>query len=40
MILTDYFVRGLEVHSHTGDFGTMIDINGVDELQHRFTIYN
>ena len=36
MNLTDYFIRGLEVHPHMGDFGTVTDIDGVDELQHQF----
>ena len=35
MNLTDYFIRGLEVHPHMGDFGTVTDIDGVDELQHQ-----
>ena len=34
MSLTDYFVRGLKVHPHIEDVGTVIDIGGVDELQH------
>ncbi|RVW74431.1 Transposon Ty3-G Gag-Pol polyprotein [Vitis vinifera] len=29
----NYFVRGSEVHPHMGDFGTVTDIDGVDELQ-------
>ena len=36
MSLADYFVKGLEVHPHMGDFGAVIDIEGVDELQHQF----
>ena len=36
MSLADDFIRGLEVHSHIGDFSTVIDIDGVDELQHQF----
>ena len=36
MSLADYFVRGSEVHPHMGDFGTMTDIDGVNELYHRF----
>ena len=36
MSLVDDFIRGLEVHSHMGDFSTVIDIDGVDELQHQF----
>ncbi|RVW84660.1 Retrovirus-related Pol polyprotein from transposon opus [Vitis vinifera] len=36
MSLADDFIRGLEVHSHMGDFSTVIDIDGVDELQHQF----
>ena len=30
--LADYFIRGSEVHPYMGDFGTMTDIEGVDEL--------
>ena len=36
MSLADYFVRGLEVHPYMRDFGTVIDINRVDKLQHQF----
>ena len=36
MSLADYFVRGSEVHPHMGDFGTVTDIDGVDELQRQF----
>ncbi|KAL6334574.1 hypothetical protein AAG906_018913 [Vitis piasezkii] len=32
----DYFIRGSKVHPHIGDFGVVIDIDGVDELQHPF----
>ncbi|WKA04749.1 hypothetical protein VitviT2T_022757 [Vitis vinifera] len=36
MSLTDYFVRGSEVHPHMRDFGVVTDIEGVDGLQHQF----
>ena len=36
MSLVDDFIRGLEVHSHMGDFSVVIDIEGVDELQRQF----
>ena len=36
MSLADYFVRGLEVYPHMGDFGAVTNIDGVDELQHQF----
>ena len=31
MSLVDYFIRESEVHPHIGNFGTMTDIDGVDE---------
>ena len=34
MSLEDYFVKGLEVHPHMGDFNVVTDIERVDELQH------
>ena len=36
MSLGDYFIRGLEIHPHMGDFGVVIDIKRVDELQYQF----
>ena len=36
MSLADYFVIGSEVHPHMGDFGAVIDIEGVNDLQHQF----
>ena len=36
MSLVDYFVRGLEVHPHIGDFGVVTNIEEMDELQHQF----
>ncbi|KAL6350625.1 hypothetical protein AAG906_022335 [Vitis piasezkii] len=32
MSLVDYFIRESEVHPHIGNFGTMTNIDGVDEL--------
>ena len=34
MSLADYFVRGSETYPHMRDFDVVIDIKGVDELQH------
>ena len=36
MSLADYFIKGLEIHPHMGDFSIVIDIEGVDELQRQF----
>ena len=36
MSLADYFIKGLEIHPHMGDFSIIIDIEGVDELQRQF----